>query len=73
MVITPDGEFHSNRAPALHPAWVPAGKIGHFCISDRFCPCGHWSGGRRATTRVDGKRGQVNIDTQEGNTSADNR
>lgn len=62
-----EDEFYSVAAPPEHPTWTPGGKSGHFCISNRWCGCGHWGGGRRATTRVDGKRGRVDLDVVEGN------
>lgn len=60
-------EYQSSEPPPGHPTWRPAGEDGHYCVAERYCPCGHWPGGKRATMRVDGKRGQVNLDVTEGN------
>lgn len=54
--------------PPEHAKWQPHGKAGHYCIAQRWCPCGHMNRSRnKATTRTDQRRGRVTIDAIEDN------
>jgi hypothetical protein len=58
-------DFYLKTPPLNHPDWRPYAFNGHYCVAERWCPCGHWGAGRRATRRVDGKRGLVTLDRIE--------
>lgn len=61
-------ESDESIPPPNHPNWAPAGKYGHYCIAEHWCPCGHMNSRlNRATTRADGRKGAPNLDKIEGN------